>query len=1223
MTPQEFIARWANNPLTERAGAQAHFDDLCDLLGVDKPRDPDNYCFERGAKKAGGGDGWADVWKRGHFGWENKSPKRDLVKALEQLRAYAGNLDNPPLQIVCDRERIEIHTVFRGYPDEPRTIWLKDIGDPANLQTLRWVFTDPDKLKPHKSNAAITQEVAAEFANLAKSMRTRGLDAQQVAHFLTQCIFCMFAEDEGLLHDSPTDNNAIFTALLKSAQTDTTRAAQRITSLFTAMQNDGGQYGNDSITWFNGGLFKKIDVPALTLEDMGSLYRAADQHDWRAIDPTIFGTLFESGLDPSSRAELGAHFTDVATIHKIIDPLITIPLRAEWQVAKASIAAAMAKFAGSKDSLLNATKTRAQNAHRKAAENTYYAYMERLRNFRVLDAACGSGNFLYLALHALKDLEHTAQLEADALGLQQQQLGIECGTQNILGVEINEYAAELARVTVWIGDIQWCQRNGRPIHKRPVLHSLDSIEHRDALLCWPGSGGTSSAARAGLGPGAHEPAVPKSPPTLAPPTPPNLMGRGVADAAHAGGAPVAGFAAPSVAERGTDEWGSDHDFAQQNSCSDPHSGAPANTLILEADPISSVFEAQWPQADVLVGNPPFLGDKRMRSELGDAYTEALRKTYEGRVPGGADLVCYWFDKARVAIEQGRLHAAGLVATNSIRGGKNRVVLEAIAKSTRIFEAWSDEDWVNYGAAVRVSLVAFGNATQTAMLDGHAAGEIHADLSASDTGQTSLNLTHAKPLPQNRAACFIGGMKKGPFDIPGHIARLWLTQPNPNGRSSADVVKPWFNGLDFTRRHADNWIVDFGLDRSLDESSLYESPFAHAKTHVKPQRDLVRNELEKSRWWLHARPAPDLRRATQNLSRMVVTPRVAKYRLFAWVNPHAIIDGQLVATARSDDTTFGILHSRFHELWSLKMCTWMGVGNDPRYTPTTCFETFPFPEGLTPADTAHQRTELLPSGAVIPALLSPTTPENGVRAVDLGFSQFRSASLRSEQATVLNSDLTPFSSPPSLSNASPTGSASENSASNTVAAVSTHPEVGLQGVPGADLCAFGTMRPPAHPATPPGAHQKTTNNPAENTAISTTNTTAINPPNARTAELIAKATAIATAAKSLNDRRQAWLNPPEWTHSVPEVIPLGMATSPYPDRIEPKPGISAADLKALHARTLTNLYNARPAWLAMAHQTLDQAVAAAYGWTDYTEAMTNEEVLGRLLKLNLERHAAQV
>ena len=268
MTPQEFITRWNNNALTERGGAQAHFDDLCDLLGVDKPRDPDNYCFERGAKKAGGGDGWADVWKRGHFGWENKSPKRDLVKALEQLRAYAGNLDNPPLQIVCDRERIEIHTVFRGYPDEPRTIWLKDIGDPANLQTLRWVFTDPDKLKPHKSNAAITQEVAAEFANLAKSMRARGLDAQQVAHFLTQCIFCMFAEDEGLLHDSPTDNNAIFTALLKSAYTDTAKAILR--EVFTAVAD-----------WRRAG--RRLRLKSTTLDAYASAFEHGLMHEARRL----------------------------------------------------------------------------------------------------------------------------------------------------------------------------------------------------------------------------------------------------------------------------------------------------------------------------------------------------------------------------------------------------------------------------------------------------------------------------------------------------------------------------------------------------------------------------------------------------------------------------------------------------------------------------------------------------------------------------------------------------------------------------------------------------------------------------------------------------------------------------------------------------------------------------------------------------------------------------
>ena len=1014
MTPQEFITRWNNNALTERGGAQAHFDDLCDLLGVDKPRDPDNYCFERGAKKAGGGDGWADVWKRGHFGWENKSPKRDLVKALEQLRAYAGNLDNPPLQIVCDRERIEIHTVFRGYPDEPRTIWLKDIGDPANMQTLRWVFTDPDKLKPQKSNAAITQEVAAEFANLAKSMRARGLDAQQVAHFLTQCIFCMFAEDEGLLHDSPTDNNAIFTALLKSACTDTAKAILRITSLFTAMQNDGGQYGNDSITWFNGGLFKKIDVPALTLEDMGSLYRAADQHDWRAIDPTIFGTLFESGLDPSSRAELGAHFTDVATIHKIIDPLMTIPLRAEWQVAKASIAAAMAKFSGSKDSLLNATKTRAQNVHRKAAENTYYAYMERLRNFRVLDAACGSGNFLYLALHALKDLEHTAQLEADALGLQQQQLGIECGTQNILGVEINEYAAELARVTVWIGDIQWCQRNGRPIHKRPVLHSLDSIEHRDALLNADGT------------------------------------------------------------------------------------------------------EATWPQADVLVGNPPFLGGSKKRGELGDAYFSGLEKVFSKRVPGGADLVCYWFDKARAAIRAGRLKAAGLVSTNSIRGGSNRKVLDAIcqSESTPIFEAWSDEAWVNYGAAVRVSLVCFGRGSSPC-LNGATVPQIYADLTAPSEAGDSLNLSKATVLAECMGTSFQGASKKAKFEIDEHLAREWLRLPNPHGRPNSDVLKPWANGFELSRGPQHQWIIDFGNELSESDASLYEAPFAYVVAHIKPERITKTDSALRDFWWRFGRPRVEMRMALKPLPRFIATVAHSKHRFFVWLPISTSPDQALITFARADDTTFGILHSRFHELWSLRMGT--SLEDRPRYTPTTCFETFPFPEGLTPADTAHQRVETLPSGAVIPLLADDSESNQPVAPVERA------------QAAIKNE-----------------------------AKVSKR----------------------------------------------------------------ADAEAIANAAKTLNDRRQAWLNPPEWTHNVPEVIPLGMTTSPYPDRIEPKPGISAADLKALQARTLTNLYNARPAWLTLAHQTLDKAVAHAYGWTDYTEAMTDDEVLGRLLKLNLERHAAQ-
>lgn len=821
MTPEQFIAAWKNNPLNERAGAQQHFSDLCDLLGVDKPRDQDNYCFERGARKAGGGDGWADVWKRGHFGWENKKPGRDLNAALKQLTDYSLQLENPPLLVVCDRERIVIHTAFTGYPDEPREIRIEQLIEPEARQTLKWVFTDPEKLRPEKSTATITAEAAGQFAQLAAAMRSRGEEGQKVAHFLVQCLFCMFAEDETLLPAG------VFTSLLGNAGNDPDKAARRIEKLFTAMQKKGGDYGDHDIPWFNGGLFKNIEIPALTANDLHALHRAAADMDWRAIDPTIFGTLFERGLDPTARAPLGAHYTDTGTIAKLIQPLVSEPLIREWESMRTEI-----------------------QAKPKKAKAIYQGFLLRLNHFRVLDPACGSGNFLYLALKALRDIEKRVHIEAQELGLGAE-LSMQTGPHNILGLEINEFAAELARVTVWIGDIQWCRRNGYPHAINPILKPLDGIEHRDALLNADGS------------------------------------------------------------------------------------------------------EAQWPTADVIVGNPPFLGDKVMRSELGADYVETLRKTYDGRVPGGADLVTYWFEKARTQIAAGKLQAAGLVSTNSIRGGANRKVLERICSSTRIFEAWGDEPWVNDGAAVRVSLIGFGpffSSDRSNRLDGVPVGLIHADLTSGD----GLNLTTAIPLAENRGTSFIGGMKKGSFDVPGETARAWLRQAgNPNGRLNADVLRPWVNGLDITRRPMDAWIVDFGIDMPLLDACAYEEPFKHVQTKVKPARDTVNNQLERDRWWLHARPAPDLRRATTTLPRFIGTARVAKYRLFVWIKPPVICDGQVVVIARADDATFGILHSRFHELWSLRLCTYLGVGNDPRYTPTTTFETFPFPAGLTPLDTAPQ------------------------------------------------------------------------------------------------------------------------------------------------------------------------------------------------------------------------------------------------------------------------------
>ncbi len=211
---------------------------------MDKPRDPDSYCFERGPRKAGGGDGWADVWKRGCFGWENKKPGRDLNAALKQLTDYTLQLDNPRLLVVCDRERIIIHTAFTaftGYPGEPREIRIEDLADPDQRQLLKWVFTDPEKLRPEKSTAAITAEAASKFAELAKALRTRGEEGQRVAHFLVQCLFCMFAKDEALLPAG------LFTGLLCNAGGDAERAARRIEKLFKAMQTKGGEYGDHDI----------------------------------------------------------------------------------------------------------------------------------------------------------------------------------------------------------------------------------------------------------------------------------------------------------------------------------------------------------------------------------------------------------------------------------------------------------------------------------------------------------------------------------------------------------------------------------------------------------------------------------------------------------------------------------------------------------------------------------------------------------------------------------------------------------------------------------------------------------------------------------------------------------------------------------------------------------------------------------------------------------------
>ncbi len=836
MTPGEFIAKWRVSELKERSAAQEHFIDLCRLLGEPTPAeaDPrgDHYCFERGARKDSGGDGWADVWKRNHFAWEYKGKHANLDVAFDQLRQYALALENPPILIVSDMHRFLIRTNWTNSVSKTYEFVLEDLQSSEFRDLLKWAMSDPERLRPSETRQTLTERAATTFAQLAYSLRDQGHAPQEVAHFVNRLIFCMFAEDVGLLPDE------MFSRMLKQAGARPEEFADLAGDLFRAMST-GGRVGFEAVKRFNGGLFE--DDAALPMsQDQISMTLDAARLDWSNIDPSILGTLFERGLDPDKRGQLGAHYTDHDKIMQIIEPVILRPWLAEWELEKSQIQRILERA--------NAVKSKAaKRRHRKQAEARFNLFLERLGNFTVLDPACGSGNFLYLALHALHDLEHRVQLEAEALGLERSILLV--GPKNVKGIELNTYAAELARVSVWIGEIQWLRRNGFISFPEPILKSLETIECRDALVTVDGE------------------------------------------------------------------------------------------------------ESEWPDADVIIGNPPFLGDKLLIGNFGEEYVSRLHRIYEGRVPHAADLVCYWFVKAGEHMDAVGSKRIGLVATNSIRGGASRRALKHAVQGKTIFNAWSDEPWIIDGAAVRVSIVCLSRSgdkfVEEHQLNGKTVDEIYMDLTAR-SGGVGLDLTNIQRLSQNSGVTYIGDQKSGPFDIPGDLARQWLREPlNPNGRPNSDVLRPWMNGKGLMQRYDDRWVIDFGFSMDKEEAALYESPFQYAQKYVKPNWEKRHLNGRRRDWWLHDRPRPNMWNAMEGMSRYIATSCVSRHRVFVWLEIAVCPSNAMVAIARDDDTMFGILHSRFHEMWSLRTGTWLGKGNDPRYTPTTTFEKFPFPEGLSP------------------------------------------------------------------------------------------------------------------------------------------------------------------------------------------------------------------------------------------------------------------------------------
>ena len=811
MKPEEFAAKWHNSGFGERQASPEMFLDICALVGHPTPGDygnPQTFTFEKWVP-----GGFADTYLEGRFGWEFKGNDEQLAGAFNQLLRYQVYLKTPPLLIVSSFNTIRIRTNFPGLETVLHEIPVSEMAQAGNLQKLRDAFFAPERFRPDRSVEDVTRETATLFRDIVTEMEKHNEDPEKLARYLNQIVFCLYAEDSGLLP------SGVFTQIVSQHFRNPETFNRAVTSLFGQMAK-GGLFGAEEIAYFNGDLFNTVDPVELSAPALFLLGQAS-QKNWQNIEPSIFGTLFERALDASKRSQLGAHYTSADDIMLVVEPVVMEPLRREWETVRREVGNLLVED--------NADTARVRLA----------AFQQRLFEVTVLDPACGSGNFLYLALRCLLDLEK--QVIDFAAEHDWDNLTPTVKPDQMLGLEINHYAVQLARTALWIGYLQWHYSNGFPYQQNPILTPLVTIQQTDAIL----------------------------------------------------------------------------DLSNPENPQEP----------------------EWPEAEFIIGNPPFLGHLPFREQLGDDYVNAAYSLYGGRIPNSSDLCCYWFEKARSQIQSSKTRRAGLLATQAIRFQSNRPVLSRIKESGDIFAPTSDQNWILEGATVHISIVCFDDGSEsTRILDGHQVQNINADLT------TGMDLTKAKPLAENKGLAFQGIGKVGEFDLSETTASEMLGQPNPHGRPNADVLKRWINGLDIAKRPRNVWVIDFGVDMPLFEAALYEAPFKHVQEKVMPTRVKNKMQWRAENWWLHGYPAATMRRALSSLDRYIGTPKVSKHRFFVWLMGSALPSNLVIAVAKSDDYTFGVVSSLIHELWARQVGSQLRESESGgTYTPTTCFETFPFPE----------------------------------------------------------------------------------------------------------------------------------------------------------------------------------------------------------------------------------------------------------------------------------------
>ena len=808
-------------------------------------------------------------------------------QAEQYARALPPDEGWPPFLVVVDvGYSIELYSDFFRmgktyipFPDaRSHRILLEDLLRPEVRDRLRQVWLDPMALDPSRYSAKVTEMVAARLADLARSLEGPEHSPERVAQFLMRCIFTAFAED---IHLLPRNG---WTSLLVSLRSEVHKFPDLVGSLWETM-NQGGfsPILREHVLRFNGGLFESVEALPVTVSQLELLIVAA-KADWRDVEPAIFGTLLERALNPGERHRLGAHYTPRAYVERLVMPAIVEPLRDDWKIAQAA-AFTLAKAGKMAEAMVEVQ-----------------AFRRRLCNTRVLDPACGSGNFLYVTLEHMKRLEGEVLDTLEGLGDTQaalEETGLTVDPHQLLGLEVNPRAAAITDLVLWIGYLQWYfrTRGASSLPPEPVIAKFHNIECRDAVLEWD----------------RKEPALDADGKAV-------TQWDGMTKKKH----PVTGEDVPDETAR-----------VPVYRYTNPH-------------------KPEWPEADFVVGNPPFIGNWRMRSELGDGYAEALRKTY-AEVPDSVDYVMYWWDRAAELARAGKVRRFGLIATNSLRQKFCRRVLQHHLSATNplsLVFAIPDHPWVegSDGAAVRISMTAAeagtrdgvlgivvaeeGGATEgiTVALD-QTQGIIQADLTI------GANVAGAVALRANEGISCPGVKLHGAGFIvePAEAVRLGL------GRIPGveQHIRSYRNGRDITGRPREVMVIDLlGLGEE-EVQARFPEVYQWVVERVKPERDHNNRATYRDNWWIFGEPRREFRPALKGLGRFISTVETAKHRFFVLLDRTILPDNMLVNIALEDAYFLGVLSSRIHVAWALVQG---GTLEDrPRYNKTRCLDTFPFPD----------------------------------------------------------------------------------------------------------------------------------------------------------------------------------------------------------------------------------------------------------------------------------------